>query len=101
MQPRTSFITACLLVSEAINDLLKFLLIMWSKLGIWGLGVRGVLRLEDNAGDVGDKIYREFAARVAFGGVDVWFAARVAFAEFVVEFAAREEVADVEGEFEL
>ena len=42
--------TASLLVSAAINDLLKLLLTILSNVGIWGLGVRGVLTPDYNAG---------------------------------------------------
>ena len=101
MQSRTSFIKVSLLVSEAIKDLLNIFLTIWSKVGNWGLGVRGVLRFEDKAGDVGVEIKSGFAARVAFGGVKGWFAARVAFAEFVAWFAAQKEVTDVESELAL
>ena len=70
----------------------RFFAIMWSNVETWVLGVRGVLGLEDRAGDVGVKIVRGFAVRVAVGEVAGWFGTRVAFAEFAAWFAAREDV---------
>ena len=46
MQSRFSFITASLLVREAINPLLNTLPTTFSKEITWGLSVSGVLRLE-------------------------------------------------------
>ena len=51
IQSRTCLRTASLLVRAAINDLLKILFTILSNVGIWGLGVRGVLIFDDRAGE--------------------------------------------------
>ena len=43
IQSRTSFKTAFLLVRYAIGDLRNILFTNQSNVGIWGLGVRGIL----------------------------------------------------------
>ena len=68
IQSRTSFNTASLLVSDAINDLLKISDTMYSNVGTCGLGVRGVLAIDECVGDVGVVMSGEFAARVLCEG---------------------------------
>ena len=68
IQSRTYLWTASLLVSAAINDLLKLLLTILSIVGIWGMGVRGVLTPDYNAGEIGVVgVGRGFAVRVENG----------------------------------
>ena len=55
IQSHSFFRTAFLFVGSywAIRELLKIFPMMWSNVGIWGLAVRGILMLEDAAGEVG------------------------------------------------
>ena len=45
--------TAFLLVSDTINDLINILLTMLSNMGIWGLGVKGLLTPDETAEEIG------------------------------------------------
>ena len=67
IQSLTSFNTASLLVRDAINDLLNIVLRLLSKVGIRGLGVRGVLTFDDRAGEVEVVMGLGFAVRVVLG----------------------------------
>ena len=67
IKSRTSFKTACLLVRAAIKKIQKILLSMLSKVEIWGLGIRGVLIIDDRAGEVGVVRGVGFGVRVALG----------------------------------
>ena len=59
-----------MLVSAAINDLLTILFTILSNVGIWGLGVRGVLTFDDKAGEIGVVgMGWKFAERVANGEI--------------------------------
>ena len=70
IQSRTSFKTASLLVRDAIRDLLNILFTLRSNVGVYGLVVRGVPTLEDEAGDVGAEIRVELAVRVPLGELE-------------------------------
>ena len=66
IQSRTAFKTASLLVRDAIRDLLNNLFSIRSNVGIWGIGVKGVLTSDNRAGNVGVVIREGFAAPGAF-----------------------------------
>ena len=67
IQSQTSFNTASLRVKDAINNLLSILLMMFLNVGIWVLGVGGVLTFEERAGDVGVQMWVGLGMRVALG----------------------------------
>ena len=68
IQSLTSFSTASLLFSEAINDLLKIFETICSNVGTFGLGVRGVLAFDEWVGVVGVVFIVGLASRELFLG---------------------------------
>ena len=60
------------------------------KFWICGLGVRGLMTLEDRAGDLGVIIWVELAARVLIGEPERWFAVRGVVGGVEGWFAVRE-----------